>query len=119
MKMVLDVLDGTVIWQAVQQRSDVLFGGPHLAQRQDTRPGPIVVDNYQSPLCCVSQRLPQIFFLQIRVGLQYLVFGSASREKSHNHANRDTHTAYARFATHDGGIERDALQLIHIGFPFR
>src|SRR6516225_12023837 len=65
----------------------------------------------------IAQRLENVFTLQIRIVRQQLLDGMASTDLSHDHPDRDTHAADARFSTHHGGIPSDAIQLRHRRLP--
>lgn len=47
------------------------------------------------------------------IGIEYFLGGSARPDQADDGADRDPHASYARFSTHDPGINRYAFQSSH------
>ena len=63
--------------------------------------------------CCEGESLADVRLFEIWEVGEKLGDGSARRECLDDHTDRYAHTADARFAAHDFGVEGDTAELLH------
>jgi hypothetical protein len=61
-----------------------------------------------------GERLPDILLFQVREIHKQFFNLTARSNRFHDHANRDAHSPYARFAAHYVRVDRNAAKVLHV-----
>jgi hypothetical protein len=70
-------------------------------------------DQFLRPATRVGESLPNILFLQIRIGIEDFGMGTTCGDQSHDHAHGHAHTAQAGLTSHDLRATCYAIEIGH------